>query len=123
MRNLLKRKKKQKEENSTSATKTKGPHNVTKTDFPITAPVMTYNFGDLLRYFKYYMGSGLIDATVERRVTRELAHKKDFPFRTFFSLIGVGIMIFMIMMGAVVVLQIAPGVAANPPTVPGIVQG
>lgn len=83
-------------------------HKVVHKDFPIVAPYRTYNFGDLLRYFKYYMGSGLIDATVERRVQRELAHKKDFPFRTFFSLIGVGIMIFMIFMGALVFMQAAP---------------
>ena len=90
-------------------------HNVIKTSFPIVAPVITYNFSDLLRYFKYYMGSGLIDATVERRVQRELANRKDFPTKLFFGAIGIGIMIFMIMIGAVVLMSAAPSMQTAAP--------
>lgn len=96
----------------------KTEHQVTHKDFPILALAMTANFGDLLRYFKYYMGSGLIDATVERRVQRELAHKKDFPFRTFFSAVGVGIMVFMIVIAGLVFLQAAPAATSVAPSIP-----
>lgn len=78
---------------------------MTKIDFPIRAPVRTYNFGDLERYFKYYMGSGLIDATIERRVQRELANRNQFPAKLFFSMIGLGIMIFLILMGAYIFMS------------------
>jgi len=88
---------------------------------PIRAPIKTYNFSDLLRYFKYYMGSGLIDATIERRVQRELANRKDFPTRLFFSLIGLGIMIFIIFIGAMTFMQVAPGAGGIvPPSIPAL---
>lgn len=84
---------------------------------------MTANFGDLLRFFKYYMGSGLIDATVERRVQRELLHRKEFPTRLFFGAIGIGIMILMICLGVYIVVQLTPAAktmaAAAAPSISG----
>lgn len=87
----------------------KQEHIVTKTDFPVKCPVITHNFGDLLRYFLYNMSSGMITATVERMVQRELANRHDFPTKLFFSLIALGIMIFLIFMGAMVFYQAGPG--------------
>jgi hypothetical protein len=77
-------------------------HEVTKTDFPIKCPVITHNFGDLLRYFLYGMSSGMITATVERMVQRELANRHDFPIKFVFGAIGIGIMIFLMCMGYVI---------------------
>jgi hypothetical protein len=77
-------------------------HIVTKTDFPIKCPVITENFGDLMRYFLYNMSSGLITATVERMVQRELANRSGFPAKFVFGAIGIGIMIFLMCMGYVI---------------------
>jgi len=64
----------------------------------------------------------LIDATIERRVQRELANRKDFPTRLFFSLIGLGIMIFIIFIGAMTFMQVAPaGGGMIAPVVPNLV--
>lgn len=87
-------------------------HQIIKKNFPIVAPVKTYDFSDLLRYFKYYMGSGLIDATIERRVQRELSNKDQFPARLFFGFIGVGIMIAIIAVSLLILYKgITPAAA------------
>lgn len=131
MRNPLKRKK-QKVEKIPQETLTqnyqaahKGKElKVVHVDMPITAPRLTFNFGDILRYFKYNMSSGIMIATIERAVQRELQNRKDFPTKFVFGAIAVGIMIFMIFMGAVVLLQVLPtageaAASAAPPTIYG----
>ncbi len=78
---------------------------MTKLDFPIAAPVRTYNFGDLLRYFKYNMGAGLLMATLERMVSDAREDMMGNNFAVAVKWIGVGIMIFMVFLGAYILLQ------------------
>lgn len=80
-------------------------HIITKLDFPIAAPIRTYNFGDLLRYFKYNMGAGLLMATLERMVQDAKEDMLGNSFATAVKWIGVGIMIFMVFLGAYILLQ------------------
>lgn len=51
------------------------------------------------------MSATLITSNIERAVQRELAGRKDFPFKMFFGFIGVGIMIFLIFLGAMVLMN------------------
>lgn len=93
-------------------------HKVTKLDFPIVAPVRTSNFGDLLRYFKYNMGAGLIIATLERMVTDAREDMVGNNFGVAVKWIGIGIMLFMVFLGAYILLQnptIAGTAAAQKP--------
>lgn len=91
-------------------------HEVEHIDMPIKAPVVTSNFGDILRYFKYNMGAGLIMATLERMVADAREDMQQSNFGIFVKFIGVGIMIFIILIGAYVFLSnpsIGTGAAAS----------
>lgn len=96
---------------------------MTKLDFPIVAPVRTYNFGDLLRYFKYNMGAGLIIATLERMVSDAREDILGNNFGTAVKFIGIGIMLFMVFLGAYILLQnptiAGTAVAQKPPNLIG----
>lgn len=85
---------------------------MTKLDFPIVAPVRTANFGDLLRYFKYNMGAGLIIATLERMVTDAREDMVGNNFGVAVKWIGIGIMLFMVFLGAYILLQ-SPTIAGT----------
>lgn len=76
-----------------------------KTDFPIKAPALTYNFGDLVRYFKYNMGSGMIMATLERMVADAREDMEGNKFGAAMKFIGVGIMLFMLFLGAYILIS------------------
>ena len=61
---------------------------------------------EIQKYDKFNMSSALISANIERSVQRELAGRKDFPFKMFLSFIGLcimfvglGLMIYMILQG------------------------
>lgn len=100
-------KKKQPEPESRQTKKYMHPKNmkIIKRDMPIRAPVMTYNFGDLLRFFKYYMGAGMIFATLERMVSDAREDIEGTNLGTFIKFAGLGIMFFMIFIGAYILLS------------------
>ncbi len=80
-------------------------HRVSKKDFPIVAPVTTYDFGDLLRFFKYYMGAGMIFATLERMVVDAREDMEGNNFGTAMKFIGLGIGLFIMFLGAYILLS------------------
>lgn len=90
---------------------------MTKLHMPLLTLIKTLSMHGILKYEQFSMSSALIDSTIEREVQRSLAGRKDFPTRLFFGMVGVGIMIFMIMLGGYILLQnptIAGGAAAAP---------
>jgi hypothetical protein len=84
---------------------------------------MTYNFNDLTRYFKYNMSSGVMMATVERKVMDAMEDIKGSNFNTFIKFLGVGIMVFMIILGAVILLRTLPGGGGGPAPIIPVIQG
>ena len=80
--------------------------NLKKEDFPLHMITKTLSMREIQRYDKFNMSSALISANIERSVQRELAGRKDFPMKLFFSFIGLcimfvglGLMVYMIMQG------------------------
>ncbi len=84
----------------------------------LSAPVKTHNYEDLKRYFKYNMAAPIIESTIERRVSDAMEDLQGNNFATFLKFISIGIMLFMICLGGVILLRSLPegGAAAAPPT-------
>ncbi len=92
----------------------KGEHIVTETDMEIVAPKKTFNYSAITRYFKNNLGAGLIMATLERMVSDAREDMDKGPWKLAISLIAVGIMIFMILIGTYILLT---GIGGNIPAV------
>lgn len=93
-------------------------HKVEHVDMPIQAPVVTYNFGDITRYFKYNMGAGMIMATLERMVQDDRMDRMGNNIGTMMKFIGVGIMVFLVILGAYILLNspVVKGTGAQQPS-------
>ena len=101
--------------------RTCGSSALVKADMPLLGLIRTLSMRGVQKYEQFSMSSALIDATIEREVQRGLAGRNDWsgPMK----IIAIGIAVFIIMVGATVLLQMTPQIASNAPTVPGIVQG
>ena len=76
-----------------------------KENLEIKVPVQTFNFYDLIRYFKYYMSSALMMSTIERKVHDELSKIKSCPFKAMGLFIGIGVMFLCIGMAFMLITQ------------------
>lgn len=87
---------------------------------PITAPVKMFNYGELGRYFKHNLGSQLMIATVERMVRDELHDRGSFNMKLFSGFLGVGLMLFIIFLGAYILMNGMPAASVPNVAVPNI---
>ena len=74
----------------------------------LSAPVKTHNYDDLKRYFKYNMAAPIIESTIERRVSDAMEDLQGNNFATFLKFISIGIMLFMVCLGGVILLRSVP---------------
>lgn len=93
------------EEISIEKTEKIDDHIVIKKDFPFRIPSKNMNFKDIERYFKYYMGAGTMHSTLERMVADAREDMVSNHLGTAMKFIGVGILIFLVLLGGLVFIN------------------
>lgn len=80
-------------------------------DMPIRVPIRNYNLMDILRYFKYNFSAPMLFATIERGIIDGIADRESFPIKTISIIMTIAIAVFVVFMGAVILMNSVPAVA------------
>ena len=87
----------------------------------MSAPEKTHNYNDLKKYFKYNMSATIIMSTIERKVMDAMEDLQGNNFATFLKFISIGIMLFMICLGGVILLRSLPAEGGGTQQAPVII--